>query len=232
MKITSHGLEMRRAMLFAWHQLGRASMKSNLIALAVTALVGGMLVLPLTHQSAMAQAYAGLKGLGSTGHTPTSGTNSDRGEVILIGRGGRGGGGHGGGGRGGGRSFGGHGGGKAFSGGGHRGGGKAYRGGGPRGGSYAYRGGKSHGYKSHGYKGRSYARHDGKGHKGKNYGHYNKGHYNRYYRYGRYYRNYGWYGPVVRYGYGYGNCAWLRQQALITGSQYWWDRYYNCVNYY
>lgn len=204
-------------------------MKSNLIALAVTALVGGLLVLPLTHQSALAQAYAGLKALGSSGGTSTSGTttpmtgtNNDRGEVILVGRGGRGGGGHGGG-RGGGRSFGGghHGGGKAFSGGGYR-GGKAYRGGGHRGGSYAYRGGKSHGYK-----GRGYAYHDGKGHKGKNHGHYNKGHY-RYYRYGRYYRNYGWYGPYV-YGYGYGGCAWLRQQALITGSQYWWDRYYACI---
>ena len=205
-------------------------MKSNLIALAVTALVGGLLVLPLTHQSALAQAYAGLKALGSSGGTstngtttPMTGTNNDRGEVILVGRGGRGGGGHGGG-RGGGRSFGGghHGGGKAFSGGGHRGGGKAYRGGGHRGGSYAYRGGKSHGYR-----GRGYAYHDGKGHKGKNHGHYNKGHY-RYYRYGRYYRNYGWYGPYV-YGYGYGGCAWLRQQALITGSQYWWDRYYACI---
>lgn len=204
-------------------------MKSNLIALAVTALVGGLLVLPLTHQSALAQAYAGLKALGSSGGTstngtttPMTGTNNDRGEVILVGRGGRGGGGHGGG-RGGGRSFGGghHGGGKAFSGGGYR-GGKAYRGGGHRGGSYAYRGGKSHGYR-----GRGYAYHDGKGHKGKNHGHYNKGHY-RYYRYGRYYRNYGWYGPYV-YGYGYGGCAWLRQQALITGSQYWWDRYYACI---
>jgi hypothetical protein len=24
----------------------------------------------------------------------------------------------------------------------------------------------------------------------------------------------------------------LRNQALITGSPYWWDRYYSCVNYY
>lgn len=196
-------------------------MKSNLIALAVAALVGGMLVVPLTHQSAMAQVHAGIKGLGSTGGTPATGTANERGDVILVGRGGgKGGGGRGGGGRG----FGGghHGGGKAFSGGG-RGGGKAYRGGGHR--SYAYRGGG----KSYGYKGRRYAYHDGKGHKGnKHHGHNNKYVYNRYYRYGRY-RNYGWYG----YGYyGYGNCAWLRQQALITGSQYWWSRYYSCVGYY
>ena len=183
-------------------------MKSNLIALAVAALVGGMLVVPLTHQSAMAQVHAGIKGLGSTGGTPATGTANERGDVILVGRGGgKGGGGRGGGGRG----FGGghHGGGKAFSGGG-RGGGKAYRGGGHR--SYAYRGGKSH--------------NDGKGHKGKNYSHNNKNYYNKYYRYGRYYRPYGWYGA---YAYGYGNCAWLRQQALITGSQYWWSRYYDCI---
>ena len=104
---------------------------------------------------------------------------------------------------------------------------KAFSGGGHRGGSYAYRGGKSHGYKGHGYKGRSYAYRDGKGHKGKNYSHYNKGHYNRY-RYGRY-RNYGWYGGAYAYNYGYGGCAWLRQQALITGSAYWWNRYYSCI---
>jgi hypothetical protein len=165
-----------------------------------------MLVLPLTHESAMAQAYAGLKGLNSSGsNVPTTGTNSDRGDVILVGRGGRGGGGHGGGGRGGGRSFGG----------GHHGGGKAFRRGGHRGGHYAYRGGRGHGNKGRHYDGKHYSHN------------YNRGH--RYYRYGRYYRNYGWYGPAYAYGYGYGNCAWLRQQALITGSSYWWSRYYDCI---
>ena len=37
--------------------------------------------------------------------------------------------------------------------------------------------------------------------------------------------------PVVSYGYGsYGNhCAWLRHQAHVTGSPYWWRRYrYEC----
>jgi hypothetical protein len=24
----------------------------------------------------------------------------------------------------------------------------------------------------------------------------------------------------------------LRNQAVITGDPYWWDRYYSCVNYY
>ena len=205
-------------------------MKSALMAVAITALMGGLVVAPVTQQSAQALVSGGLKALGSTGGTPTSGTPNDRGEVILVGRsGGGGGGGHGGGGgRGGGgggggkASGGGHGGGKAFSGGGY-GGGKAYRGGGSRGGSYAYRGGKSYGSK-----GRNYSHNDGKGHKGKNYSHNNKNYYNRYYRYGRY-RNYGWYGGA--YAYGYGGCAWLRQQALITGSAYWWQRYNSCIYY-
>ena len=162
------------------------------MAVVIAALMCGLVVGPVTQQSAEAQVYGGVKALGSTGTPPTSGTTTDGGEVILVG----------------------HGGGKG-SGGGHR------------GGSYAYRGGKSHGYKGHGYKGRSYAYRDGKGHKGKNYSHYNKGHYNRY-RYGRY-RNYGWYKGVYAYNYGYGGCAWLRQQALITGSAYWWNRYYSCI---
>src|SRR5262245_23170571 len=33
------------------------------------------------------------------------------------------------------------------------------------------------------------------------------------------------------YSYGYGSCGWLRRQAAVTGSPYWWDRYYACVNY-
>ena len=41
----------------------------------------------------------------------------------------------------------------------------------------------------------------------------------------------GWW-PGYYGSYGYGGCAWLRSQAVITGSPYWWDRYYSCVNYY
>ena len=41
----------------------------------------------------------------------------------------------------------------------------------------------------------------------------------------------GWW-PGYYGSYGYGGCAWLRRQAVITGSPYWWDRYYSCVNYY
>jgi hypothetical protein len=32
-------------------------------------------------------------------------------------------------------------------------------------------------------------------------------------------------------GYYYGNCAWLRQRAIATGSSYWWDRYNSCRYY-
>jgi hypothetical protein len=49
----------------------------------------------------------------------------------------------------------------------------------------------------------------------------------------RVFRNGVWvwvYGPDY---YAYGNdCWWLRQQALATGSPYWWSRYSACVAYY
>jgi hypothetical protein len=35
-------------------------------------------------------------------------------------------------------------------------------------------------------------------------------------------------GPV--YG-GYRSCEWLRRRAIITGSRYWWRRYYLCRGY-
>jgi hypothetical protein len=177
-------------------------MRNALIAVAITALMGGLVIAPVTHQSAEAQVYGGLKAAGMTGGS--AGGNS----LILVGHGGHGGGhgGHGGG-------HGGHGGHM----GGHHGGGHVAHGGG----------------RGHGHGGRAYARnwhHDGGGH------HVNKGHrnyyahnYGRYYRHGRYYRNYRWYGGVHGYGYGYGGCAWLRRQALITGSSYWWNRYYACI---
>ena len=75
-------------------------MKSALMAVAITALMGGLVVGPVTQQSAEAQVYGGVKALGSTGTPPTSGTTTDGSEVILVGRGGGkgGGGGRGGGG--------------------------------------------------------------------------------------------------------------------------------------
>jgi hypothetical protein len=42
----------------------------------------------------------------------------------------------------------------------------------------------------------------------------------------------GWWPGYYGYNYGYGGCSYLRRQALATGSQYWWNRYYACVNYY
>ena len=36
-------------------------------------------------------------------------------------------------------------------------------------------------------------------------------------------------GPVFVYGYSYGpRCGWLRHRALVTGSRYWWHRYWQC----
>lgn len=62
-------------------------MKSALMAVAITALMGGLVVGPVTQQSAEAQVYSGLKTLSSTSGTPTSGTTHDRDDVILVGRG-------------------------------------------------------------------------------------------------------------------------------------------------
>jgi hypothetical protein len=42
----------------------------------------------------------------------------------------------------------------------------------------------------------------------------------------------GWWPGYYGYGYGYGGCGWLYRQALYTGSQYWWNRYYACTGSY
>ncbi|HEY7688688.1 MAG TPA: hypothetical protein VH835_08350 [Dongiaceae bacterium] len=47
-------------------------------------------------------------------------------------------------------------------------------------------------------------------------------------------KNFRRYGPdifVYGGGYGYGDCGWLRRQAVITGSPYWWQRYQDCIYY-
>ncbi len=128
-------------------------MRRALIAVAVTALMGGLVVAPVTEQT----ARAGFSGLKAAGTAPSGNL------VTLVGR--RrphGGGGHGGGGHVGGGHYGG-----GHMRGGHYGGGHVCRG--HRGGSYAYRGGGG----SH-YRGRHYAA-------PKHYGHYNN-HYNYKYR--------------------------------------------------
>ena len=75
--------------------------------------------------------------------------------------------------------------------------------------------------KGHGKPYYSYAK---KGHgKYKPYQHYGK------YPYYRRYPHYAWYGvPLYSYG---GGCGWLYRQAVSTGSDYWWDRYYRCARY-
>jgi hypothetical protein len=59
-----------------------------------------------------------------------------------------------------------------------------------------------------------------------------RGHdFDRFHNRHRVFRNGVWvwvYGP----GYAYNDCWWLRRQALITGSPYWWSRYNYCVGYY
>lgn len=57
-------------------------MKSALMAVAITALMGGLVIAPVTQQSAEAQVYGGLKSAGTTG-----GAIGDN-NLILVGRGG------------------------------------------------------------------------------------------------------------------------------------------------
>ena len=209
-------------------------MKSPLFAVAVTALAGGLLLAPAVKESAQAQAYGALGGAG----TKTAGN------VILVGKGG----GFGGGGRGGGFRGGGFKSGGGLGGGGLRAGG-SYRGGlGPSGRSFrgAYRGGgsfKAYGASrpslraggprasARGLRPRSLktAKHwqGGNWHGGKWKGKH--GHKHR-----RFHAGYWWYAPVGLYGYnyGYGDCEWLRDRALLSGSSYWWRRYNDCIGYY
>ena len=38
--------------------------------------------------------------------------------------------------------------------------------------------------------------------------------------------------PFVYGGYSYSSCSWLRRKAIRTGKRYWWNRYYECRDYY
>jgi hypothetical protein len=199
-------------------------MRSSLMAVAITALMGGLVVAPVTQQPAKAQALGSLK-------APISDSSN---LLTLIGHGGGGGGGGGGG-----HMSGGGGGGPHFSGGGG-GGAPHFSGGGMGGGgirNFSGGGHMAHGYSSpHNWSSNVY-----RGHTSPNWNHgnWNHGHNNNwnwahnnhnhgYWRHGHFY-NYGWYGGAYAYGYGYGGCAWLRQQAYATGSPYWWQRYNDCV---
>ena len=51
-------------------------------------------------------------------------------------------------------------------------------------------------------------------------------------RYRKLRRYYYGYAPYVVGAYYGGRCTWLRRRAYLTGSPYWWSRYYSCRNYY
>ena len=50
----------------------------------------------------------------------------------------------------------------------------------------------------------------------------------------RHFRNFVVGVPYYDYDYygGYGDCGWLHHRAAVTGSRYWWRRYYECVGSY
>lgn len=89
-------------------------------------------------------------------------------------------------------------------------------------GSYAY---KDHSYKDHGYKDHGNKHYAMKDH---DHDHDHGNIHNRH----RVFRNGVWvwgYGPdYTAYG---DDCGWLRRQAIITGSPYWWSRYNACGGY-
>jgi hypothetical protein len=218
-------------------------MKTNLTV--ATTFAGALLATCLLSGSAQATSVPVLK------------SDATHGMVTLIGkgRGGGGGGGHGlsrGGGGGGGLSRGG-GGGRGLNrggGGGHyalrSGGGGGSRGLSRGGGSsHINRGSMSRGHyalkdrgslsrgnydlKDRGYKNRDAFKDSGKKHyASKDRDHDRHGKFQRH----RVFRNGVWvwvYGPAY-YAYG-DDCYWLRRQAIITGSPYWWDRYNRCIGY-
>lgn len=99
--------------------------------------------------------------------------------------------------------------------GGHGGGGKSFGGGG--GGMRMHSGG---GMKHHG---------GGGGMK-----HYGGGGKHHHHRHHRHWRGSGIYfaAPYYYGGYSYSDCSWLRRKAIRTGKRYWWNRYYECRDYY
>jgi len=56
-------------------------------------------------------------------------------------------------------------------------------------------------------------------------------HHHRHFRGRTFVYGYGY--PYVYGDYGYSDsCYWLRRRALATGSSYWWNRYYDCIDDY
>jgi hypothetical protein len=73
-----------------------------------------------------------------------------------------------------------------------------------------------------------------RGGKGRDWRHGHKGDWRHRHRIRRFGRHIFW-GPGLGYyyyaGYYYGDCEWLRERALFTGSRYWWRRYELCRDY-
>jgi len=70
-----------------------------------------------------------------------------------------------------------------------------------------------------------------------NYGHdhdrfVHNNHFHDHFHNGVFIAGFGWWPGYYGYGNGYGGCGWLYQQAVYTGSPYWWSRYNYCVGYY
>jgi hypothetical protein len=77
-------------------------------------------------------------------------------------------------------------------------------------------------------------RHIGKGHFRRGYAYFPGKQFRRHH--GKHFRPYRRFyaAPYVAYGaysYSYGNCYWLRERAIVTGSSYWWQRYEACRDY-
>jgi hypothetical protein len=199
-------------------------MKLNLAAMTALA---GSLVLTTAALSANAAPSVNFKGAIDTGSLV---------ELAREGGGGGGRGGGGGGGKGGGgwSGGGGKGGGPGLAG---RGGGSFKAGGGGRPGGSGRLAGRSYG--GDGFKGRSggdFKAGRGSGrHAGKSWdGGGKKWDGGKHHRHGKNFRRF--HGPNIFVyggtGYGYNDCGWLRRQAVITGSPYWWQRYQDCLYYY
>jgi hypothetical protein len=170
---------------------------------AVTALAGSLLLAPLMLGPTQAGSAPDLNSALSASHDG----------VITLVRGGGGGGVGGGGGHPGAMARG-DGGGRGFA--------------GPRMGGPRFAEGRDRGHFEHGDRGRFVERHD----RGEQFEHrrFAERHhdFDRFHHRHRVFVNGVW---VWVYAYG-DDCWWLRRQALITGSPYWWSRYNLCVGYY
>lgn len=179
---------------------------------AVTALAGSLLLAPLMLGPTQAGGVTDLKNALSATHDSA---------VTLVRGGGGGSGGHGGGFAMGGGHMGGGGWGGHMGGGGRgHGGGFAMGEGHMRGGGWGGHNG-GHEFVGRGFGSPRFAAHDF--HHGFNHDHFHHFHNRNFFVGGVFFGGYPYYN---------GGCYWLRRQAIITGSPYWWSRYEDCVGYY